>query len=163
MQMTQCSPAAAHAFLAQVHPCLDLPLTPAGQTLPMLAASISSLPLLHAALPYRPNLSARDSLGRTALHYSAAVGCIQAFELLVGAGCDACAETIGGETPLSKACTFAQGEIIEWYLNNRLEAFERADKLGKKPLEILRNSGELLYEEVRDFYAELRGENAMID
>ena len=32
-------------------------------------------------------------------------------------------QTIGGETPLAKACMFCQGDIIEWYLNNALKAF----------------------------------------
>ena len=36
--------------------------------------------------------------------------------------------TIGGETPLAKACTFCQGDVIEWYLNNNLKAFEIVDK-----------------------------------
>lgn len=41
---------------------------------------------------------------------------------------------MGGETALSKACLFAQGSIIEWYLNNCLQAFEVADRIGKKAL-----------------------------
>jgi hypothetical protein len=65
---------------------------------------------------------------------------------------------MGGETALSKACLFAQGSIVEWYLNNCLQAFEVPDRIGKRPLEILRSSGEELYEEVREVYAELAGE-----
>ena len=62
--------------------------------------------------------------------------------LLAKLGCDPLEQTIGGETSLSKACFFSQGSIIQWYLNNNLSAFEIPDKTGKKPLEILKNSGE---------------------
>lgn len=54
-------------------------------------------------------------------------------------------KTIGGETPLTKSCIFCQGEIIEWYLNNAIEAFSTADKFGKRPLEMLKLEGEDLY------------------
>jgi len=40
--------------------------------------------------------------------------------MLVEAGSKVDEQTIGGETPLSKACIFGQGDIIEWYLNNSL-------------------------------------------
>lgn len=63
--------------------------------------------------------------------------------------------TIGGETPLTKACIFCQGEIIEWYLNNCIEAFNIADNFGKKPLEMLKLEGEDLYAEVSQIYGEL--------
>ena len=112
MQMADCSPQTAHSFISQVRPLLDAPLTHASQTLLMLAASLSSLPLVQAALSHRPQLSLTDTAGRTALHYAAAVGSIEIFEGLVTAGCQPEAQTIGGETPLSKACTFGQGDII---------------------------------------------------
>jgi ankyrin repeat protein len=155
MQMNQCSPHSAAAFVAQVRPVLDGSLTPSGQTLLMLSASISSLNLAKAILSCRPNVRARDRNGRTALHYAAAVGSADIFELLVAAGSDPLEQTIGGETALSKACLFAQSSVIEWYLNNCLQAFELPDWLGKKPLELLRNSGEELYHEVREVYEEL--------
>ncbi len=50
---------------------------------------------------------------------------------------------------------FCQGDIIEWYLNNALIAFEIQDKCGKKPLEILKLSGEELYDEVKEVYKDL--------
>ena len=52
----------------------------------MLAASTSSLNLIKATLHFKPQLHLKDSIGRTALHYSAAVGNIEIFELLVQAG-----------------------------------------------------------------------------
>jgi len=74
MQMNQCSPHEAIAFLAQVHPLLDHPLTPSRQTLLMLAASNSSINLLKATLARKPSINMTDSIGRTAMHYAAAAG-----------------------------------------------------------------------------------------
>jgi ankyrin repeat protein len=112
MQMNQCTPQNAIAFVNQVRPILNAPLTPSGQTLLMLAASISSINLVKAILSCKPNVKMRDSIGRSPLHYVAAVGCIDIFELLIKSGCDPLEQTIGGETSLSKACLFAQGSII---------------------------------------------------
>jgi hypothetical protein len=81
--------------------------------------------------------------------------------LLVQRGCRAEEKTIGGETPLFKACVFGQGDIIEWYLNNNLPAFEICDNMGKKPLDSLRTGGEALYEEVIEVYRQLTEENTM--
>lgn len=76
MQMNQCSPQNAMAFLNHVRPALNIPLTPSGQTLLMLAASISSVNLVKAILASKPDPSLRDSIGRTPLHYAASVGSI---------------------------------------------------------------------------------------
>jgi ankyrin repeat protein len=96
MQMNQCTPQIALAFVAQVHSVINVPLTPSGQTLLMLAASISSVNLAKAVISYKPNFQIRDSIGRTALHYAASVGSIEIFELLVKYGCSAHEQTIGG-------------------------------------------------------------------
>ena len=53
---------------------------------------------------------------------------------MVNRGSNPLDQTIGGETPLAKACIFCQGDVIEWYLNNELQAFEIVDKCEKKPL-----------------------------
>ncbi len=74
--MNQCTPQAALAFVNQVRPVLNVPLTSSGQTLLMLAASMSSINLVKAVLSCRPNVKMRDSIGRSPLHYTAAVGCI---------------------------------------------------------------------------------------
>lgn len=79
MQMNQCSPQTAAAFVNQVRPALNITLTPSGQTLLMLSASISSFNLAKAILACKPNVKIRDRNGRTALHYAAAVGCIDIF------------------------------------------------------------------------------------
>lgn len=76
MQMTDCNQPKALHFLQQVHPFIDHPLTPSKQTLLMLAASISSLPLVTAILQHKPQIHAQDAIGRTALHFAAAVGSI---------------------------------------------------------------------------------------
>ena len=76
MQMTECTPQAAFSFLQQVHPVANAPLTHSRQTLLMLAASISSTNLVRATLHFKPDVNLKDSIGRTALHYSAAVGSI---------------------------------------------------------------------------------------
>jgi ankyrin repeat protein len=76
MQMTQCTPQNALAFLQQVHPVINTPLTHSRQTLLMLAASISSTNLVQATLRFKPELHLKDSIGRSALHFAAAVGSI---------------------------------------------------------------------------------------
>ena len=96
MQMNQCTPQQAMVFIAQIHPLLNHPLTPSKQTLLMLAASTSNNNLLKAALAHSPSTNSQDSIGRTALHYAAAVGSVEAFELLVQCGADPKAVTIGG-------------------------------------------------------------------
>lgn len=123
MQMNECTPQAAVSFISQVRTALDTPLTHSGQTIIMLAASVSSINLVRATLAHQPEVHLKDKIGRTALHYAAAVGNIEIFELLVKAGARVKEQTIGGETPLAKACIFAQGDIIEWYLNNSPETF----------------------------------------
>jgi ankyrin repeat protein len=74
MQMNQCNPQTAMAFLNQVRPVLNVPLTPAGQTLLMLATSLSSINLVKAILSYKPDVKLKDSIGRSPLHYAASVG-----------------------------------------------------------------------------------------
>lgn len=74
MQMNQCTPQQAMGFVTQIRPVLNHSLTPSKQTLLMLAASTSNLNLLKAALSHSPPANTPDSIGRTALHYAAAVG-----------------------------------------------------------------------------------------
>ena len=88
MQMNQCTLQAAITFVNQVCPLINAQLTSSGQTLLMLAASMSSINLAKAILGCKPNVKMRDSIGRSPLHYSAAVGCIEIFELLINSGCD---------------------------------------------------------------------------
>jgi ankyrin repeat protein len=107
----------------------------------MIACSIGSLPIVNACLHYGAIVHTKDTAGRTPLHYCAAIGSIEIFEKLIEKGSNPLELTIGGETPLAKACMFCQGDIIEWYLNSALNAFEIQDKCGKKPLEILKLSG----------------------
>ena len=86
MQMAECTPQSALSFMNQAHPVLNHPLTHSGQTILMLAASISSVNLIKAALQYKPQLHIKDTIGRNPLHYAAAVGSIDIFELLAQAG-----------------------------------------------------------------------------
>ncbi len=79
MQMNQCSPQVAVAFLNQVRPVINTPLTHSGQTLLMLASSISSIHLVKALISFKSDISAKDEIGRSALHYAAAVGSIEIF------------------------------------------------------------------------------------
>lgn len=74
MQMPQCTPQDALSFVNRIRPVLNHPLTHSSQTLLMLAASISSINLVKAALHFQPHIHLKDSIGRTALHYAAAVG-----------------------------------------------------------------------------------------
>ena len=73
------------------------------------------------------NISRKDGVGRTALHYAASVGALQIFELLVNRGADIDSPPLGGDTPLMKAALFSQANIIEWYLNNSPESFKKVN------------------------------------
>jgi hypothetical protein len=60
MQMNQCNPQTAIAFLNQVRPVINTPLTHSGQTLLMLAASISSINLVKALISFKPDVKIKD-------------------------------------------------------------------------------------------------------
>jgi ankyrin repeat protein len=76
MQMNQCSQVEAVNFLSHVYRLVDVPLTSSAQTLLMVACSIGSLNIVKAILSYKPNVNIKDSIGRLALHYAAAIGSI---------------------------------------------------------------------------------------
>lgn len=104
----------------------------------MVASSVGAYYVVRECLMHGANVNRVDLVGRTALHYAASIGNLNIFEELVKEGGDPLHKTIGGETPLTKSCIFCQGEIIEWYLNNAIEAFSIADNFGKRPLEMLK-------------------------
>jgi ankyrin repeat protein len=74
--MNQCTSQAAIAFINQTHHLINTPLTNSGQTLLMVACSINSINLIRAAIGFKPNLNIKDNIGRTVLHYCAAIGSI---------------------------------------------------------------------------------------
>ena len=74
MQMPKCTPQEALSFVNRIKPALNTALTHSAQTILMLAASISSINLAKATLHFHPQVNLKDSIGRTALHYAAAVG-----------------------------------------------------------------------------------------
>jgi len=74
MQMPKCTPQEALSFVNRIKPALNTPLTHSSQTLLMLSASISSINLVKATLHFQTQVNLKDSIGRTALHYAAAVG-----------------------------------------------------------------------------------------
>lgn len=141
MQMSNCTVEEAHKFLNAAEPFLQEAITPIGQNILIVAASIGAECIVEECLKKKVDPNFADSVGRTGLHYAASIGSLSIFESLVKSGADPLKETIGGETPLTKACIFCQGEIIEWYLNNEIQAFDVGDRIGKKPLEMLKLEG----------------------
>lgn len=73
------------------------PISPESEDSPSLGASMTLL------LEHHANASVRDDSGRTALHYAAGVGTVEAAELLIKAGVDVKARDKAGETPLHTA------------------------------------------------------------
>jgi ankyrin repeat protein len=74
MQMNQCNQHEADSFLSKCSQYVNHPLTESGQTLLMVACSIGSLPIVNSCLKHGVNVLMRDTVGRNALHYAAAVG-----------------------------------------------------------------------------------------
>lgn len=62
------------------------------------------------------NLEAVDMLGRTAMHYAAANGNIEAIKQLLDKGAQINSHNNAGETPLMKACQFIEIDAIEFML-----------------------------------------------
>lgn len=89
----------------------------------MVASSVGAYYVVRECILHGAEINKQDAAGRTSLHYAASIGNINIFEELVKEGGSPLQQTIGGETPLTKACIFCQGDIIEWYLNNALKAF----------------------------------------
>lgn len=145
MKLSNCTPNDAVNFIKSAEDILFEPITPTGQDILMVASSVGSYFVVRQCLLHGAQANKQDSVGRTALHYAASIGNINIFQELVKEGGNPLQQTIGGETPLTKACIFCQGDIIEWYLNNASNAFEIADNYGKKPLDMLKLEGQDLY------------------
>ena len=79
MQMPNCSPQEAAEFIKAATPYLNLPITPIGQTLLMVATSVGSYWIVRECLINGSNIMTTDTAGRTALHYAASVGNIKIF------------------------------------------------------------------------------------
>lgn len=79
MQMSNCTPAEAVNFIGKALPFLNDTITPTGQTLLMVAASVGSYYIAQECLLHGALVDAVDSTGRTALHYAASIGNINIF------------------------------------------------------------------------------------
>lgn len=62
------------------------------------------------------NIDYRDSLGRSAMHYAAANGNIQAMRMLLARNANVNVLNTAGETPLMKACQFIELDAIAFLL-----------------------------------------------
>lgn len=76
MQMGKCNQQQAYQFVTESIDFINTPLTDSGQTMLMIASSISCFYIVQQCLQRGVNVQARDSVGRTALHYAASVGSI---------------------------------------------------------------------------------------
>lgn len=83
MQMSNCTPAEAVNFIGKALPYLNHAITPSGQTLLMVAASVGSYYIARECLLHGAAVEAVDKNGRSALHYAASIGNINIFEELV--------------------------------------------------------------------------------
>lgn len=63
------------------------------------------------------DLNSTDTFGRTALHYACASGFVEAVNRLVQAGANYNLTNRAGETPLIKACQFAEIRAVELLLD----------------------------------------------
>ena len=62
------------------------------------------------------DVNARDTFGRTALHYACSAGQLELVKVLIENGADVNQKNNGGETPLIKACAFGEVLIVEYLL-----------------------------------------------
>jgi len=72
--MNQCNQQESDNFLSKCSNYVNQPLTESRQTLLMVACSIGSLQIVNSCLKHGVNVFLRDTVGRSALHYAAAVG-----------------------------------------------------------------------------------------
>lgn len=79
MQMPNCSQQEAMGFATKASPYLNERVTPTGQTFLMIGASVGSYNLVMGCILQGANPELKDSAGRTALHYAAAVGSFRVF------------------------------------------------------------------------------------
>ena len=86
MQMAKCTKQEAQIFVAESANYVNTTLTDSGQTMLMIASSISCFNIVEQCLLRGANVSVKDSIGRTALHYAASVGSIEIFEVLIQQG-----------------------------------------------------------------------------
>ncbi len=94
--MNQCNQQQANEFISKCKKYINCILTQTGQTLLMIACSIGSVPIVVACLQNGSDVTIKDTAGRTALHYCAAIGNIHIFEYLISRGNNPLDQTIGG-------------------------------------------------------------------
>ena len=79
MQMPNCSKEEAVNFVQAALPYLNTTITPTNQTLLMIASSVGSYFIVKHSIINGCHIGAKDTAGRTALHYAASVGNINIF------------------------------------------------------------------------------------
>ena len=86
-------------------------------------------------LTLSPDINARDTIGRTALHYACRAGKSDTFEALIeDEDCDVDAVTKAGVTPLMSAVESGDINLLALCLNERLNPFFK-DALGRTALD----------------------------
>lgn len=88
-----------------------------GQNILSMSVCYENLDILkYIILKGQSDLNSRDSFGRTALHYACSVGFVEGIRLLIQNGANYNIANNAGETPLIKACQFAETHAIEMLL-----------------------------------------------
>ncbi len=77
--MNQCNQQQANQFISRCRNYINYKLTPTDQTLLMISCSIGSLPIVTACIQNGSDVKMKDTAGRTALHYCAAIGNLSIF------------------------------------------------------------------------------------
>ena len=83
---------------------INEPIIDCGITILMHVSATCNAECLQLILPLQPNVNARDSIGRTALHFACRAGKIDSFDILVeNDEVDVDAVSNAGVTPLMTA------------------------------------------------------------
>ena len=80
MKLSNCTPQEAVDYMSIASPYVHESLTPQNQNLLMVASSIGAYYVAKQCILLGVDLNRTDNVGRTALHYAAAIGDISIFQ-----------------------------------------------------------------------------------
>ena len=115
----------------------------------MLAASMGSIEMLKEVLKLKPNINAKDRLGRTALHFACRRGSLEHVTLLLSYDIiEIDEQTNGGITPLMSAVSSGNVHLIAKCLNSNMNPF-LMDAIGSSAIDYAASFKNVLGVDVR--------------
>ena len=126
------------------------PILFGGVNLLMHTAATCGANELNQVMTLDPDVTARDNMGRTALHFACRSGNLETFQVLVNNEMtDLDAVTNAGVTPLMMAIESGKIEVVAECLNNNLNPFLR-DALDRSAMEYTLHFRNILGNDMRE-------------